>query len=181
MHGQVKSLRDNCIVSMESIFEKIFLDRRSMTAAGSAKRPSAIVDALGFDEAAERLISVMQDAADKMYQVAWVPGQRMGMQYDTIVEAHFRDIASERGIAFMQIEDLAMPSLLQPAGRDMATRQRLLRFAHRSFQDWFLARQYAEQGRDGKGLPDTAARFLDSMRADLAAGGSLPDPCRAMR
>jgi hypothetical protein len=59
----------------------------------------------------------------------------LGVQYDTIVEAHLRDIATERGIAFMQIDDLAMHSLLQPAGRDMVTRQRLLRFAHRSFQD----------------------------------------------
>jgi hypothetical protein len=45
---------------------KFLLDRRSMAASGAEKRPSAIVDALGHDEAVERLIHVMQDAADRM-------------------------------------------------------------------------------------------------------------------
>jgi hypothetical protein len=50
-----------------------------------------------------------------------------------------------------------------------------MRFAHRSFQDWFVARQCVEKNRDiYLGMPGTAVRFFSAMQADLVAGGALP-------
>jgi hypothetical protein len=153
---------------------KFSLDRQGIAALGTARRPSALIDALGLEEAAERLIAVMQDAAEKMYQVTAAADQPFGVQHDTIGEADLRAMASRHSIPFVQIEELAMHSLLQPAGRHVVSRERLARFAHRSFQDWFLARHYAAHKLDDAGLPDAAARFLAAVRADLAAGQSLP-------
>lgn len=155
--------------------KKFSFDRYSMAASGASNRPSAIVDALGAEEAAERLIHVMQDAADNMLEVTESPSGRSAEHRDTIGEGQLRKIAESNGIPFVTIEDIAMHSLLQPAGRDPVRRERLVRFAHRSFQDWFLARQYAEKNRAlYLGLPDTVVRFIRSMQADLAAGKPLP-------
>lgn len=155
--------------------KKFLLDRHSVAAGGIANRPSAIVDAFGGEEAAERLICVMQDAADDMLEITQLPSGRSAVHRDTIGEGRLRQIAEANGVPFVTIEDIAMHSLLQPAGRDPLTRERLMRFAHRSFQDWFLARQYVEKNRDLYfGLPGTVVRFIRAMQADLAAGNSLP-------
>lgn len=155
--------------------KKFSLDRYSMAASGAASRPSAIVDALGTEEAAERLIHVMQDAADDMLDITGSSSGRRAVHRDTIGESRLRHIAEANGIRFVTIEDIAMHSLLQPGGRDPATRERLVRFAHRSFQDWFLARQYVEKKREFYfGLPGTVARFIGAMQADMAAGHPLP-------
>lgn len=155
--------------------KKFHLDRHSMAASGADNRPSAIVDAFGQEEAAERLILVMQDAAGTMLQITESPDGRSAVHRDTISEKELKIIAARYDVPFLQIEDMAMHSLLQPGGRDPATRQRLMRFAHRSFQDWFLARHFAADGREiYKGLPPTVVRFLHAMRDDIAAGGTLP-------
>jgi hypothetical protein len=154
--------------------KKFALDRHSIAAGGASRRPSAIVDTLGSEETVERLIHVMQDASDAMLKVSGAPDVLITLQRDTISERELRDIANKQGLPFVQLEDVAMHSLLQPAGRDPVTRERLLRFAHRSFQDWFLARQFAEYDRKADGLPDTVKRFLKAMRVDLAAGKALP-------
>ena len=154
---------------------KFDLDRSSMAARGIQRRPSAIVDALGDMQTREILIRVMQGAADQMLEITGPPNARSATHRDTIGERKLREIAAGLGIPFAQVEDVAMHSLLQPSGRDPVTRERLLRFAHRSFQDWFVARQFAETGRDiYMGLPRSALQFLAAMRADLAAGEPLP-------
>jgi hypothetical protein len=117
----------------------------------------------------------MQDAADQMLKIAGPVGSRSAIHLDTISEKRLREIARKHDVPVVQIEDIAMHSLLQPAGRDPITHERTMRFAHRSFQDWFLARQYAENGQEVyPGMSTAAQRFLTSMRADLADGGSLP-------
>lgn len=154
---------------------KFDIDRINPAARGLQTRPSDIADRFGNDEAKEMLIRLMQEAADQMLDVSGSPGQQTAMHRDTIAEGTLRELAARFGIPFFQIEDVAMHSLLQPGGRDPRTRERLLRFAHRSFQDWFLARQYAELGRESyPGLPPLAFRFLTAMQADLAAGNVLP-------
>lgn len=155
--------------------KKLSLDRNSIAASGAANRPSAIMDALGLEEATERLISVMQDAADRMLEVTQTEGARSAIHRDSIGEALLAEIAEKNGVPFKAIEDIAMHSLLQPAGRDAVTRERLLRFAHRSFQDWFLARQYVVKKRDlYLGLPRAVIRFINAMRIDCEAGAGLP-------
>jgi hypothetical protein len=156
--------------------KKFLLDRRSIAASGASTRPSAIVEELGIDEAAERLVLVMQEAANEMFAIlGGEQGRLAGRVQDTIGERRLREIAIQHGISSLQLEDVVSHSLLQPAGKDQRTRERLLRFAHRSFQDWFLARWYAEHGGASlELLPDSVAKFLSAMREDLAAGGSLP-------
>jgi hypothetical protein len=154
---------------------KFDIDRNSPAARGTQARPSEIADRFGNDEAKEMLIRVMQEAADQMLEVSEIAGSRSAIHRDTISEGSLREFSASLGIAFMRIEDVAMHSLLQPSGRDQKSRERLLRFAHRSFQDWFVARQFAEQGREiYPGLPPLAFRFLTAMQKDLAAGDDLP-------
>jgi hypothetical protein len=154
---------------------KFDIDRTSPAARGMQTRPSEIADRFGNDEAKEMLISVMQEAADQMLEVSGSPGARSALHRDTIAEGALQEFSARLGIAFIRIEDVAMHSLLQPSGRNQRTRERLLRFAHRSFQDWFVARQFAEQGREiYPGLPPLAFRFLTAMQKDLAAGEGLP-------
>jgi hypothetical protein len=154
---------------------KFDYDRMSVAAGGVQNRPSGIVDAFGYDQARETMIRVMQEAADCMLEVTGPLDARTAVHRDTIGEVKLREIATSFDIPFVQLEDVAMHSLLQPSGREPVTRERLLRFAHRSFQDWFLARQFAEKGREPYlGLPGPTMQFLTAMRADLAAGRSLP-------
>lgn len=155
--------------------QKFHVDRAGDAASGSTGRPSAIIDAFGLEETSERLIRVMQDAADQMLKIAGSVGSRSAVHLDTISEKQLREIARKHDVPVVQIEDIALHSLLQPAGRDPITHERTMRFAHRSFQDWFLARQYAENGHETyPGMSNSAQRFLTLMKADLGSGGSLP-------
>jgi hypothetical protein len=133
------------------------------------------VDAFGSEEASDRLMRVMEDVAAKMLVVVDIGTQAMATPRDTITEGELRNLGMEHSVPSFQLEDLLMHSLLQPAGRDAVSRERLIRFAHRSFQDWFLARCFARKGGtfDFK-LPPTASRFWFAMRADLEAGEALP-------
>jgi hypothetical protein len=154
---------------------KFDYDRHSLAAGGAQNRPSAIVDAFGHDQAREAMIQVMQEAADQMLEITGPPDARSAIHSDTIGEKQLRQIARRFDIPFVQLEDVAMHSLLQPSGRDPITHERLLRFAHRSFQDWFLARQFAETDREPYlGLPRPTMQFLIAMRDDLFVGKPLP-------
>lgn len=152
---------------------KFDIDRTSPAARGVQGRPSEIADRLGNDEAKEMLIRIMQEA--DMLEVSGPQGARSAIHRDTITEAALRNLSARLGIPFIQVEDVAMHSLLQPSNPDRKTRERLLRFAHRSFQDWFLARHFAAQDREiYPGLPPLTFRFLTTMKEDLAAGHGLP-------
>lgn len=158
---------------------KLQIDRVQSSAGGVSTRPSAIVDAFGVDETAERLMTIMESVTWKMVDQD-TPTDEIEdpphlLQQDTIEEDTLRNIASGHGVDGIQLEDLLMHSLLQPAGRDPRTRQRLVRFAHRSYQDWFLARRIArEEPENSVRIPPSAARFLVPMLTDLKQGLGLP-------
>jgi hypothetical protein len=118
-------------------------------------------------------MKVMGDAAARMFEVANRSSRATQRQHDTMTESALREIGTEHGVPVFQLEDITMHSLLQPAGRDPVSRERLVRFAHRSFQEWYLARHFARKDSFDIELPRTATRFLGSMRADLEAGGAL--------
>lgn len=155
---------------------KLGYDRTSLAAAGISKRPSKIVEALGLEEATERILHTMQDAAVSMHDRAEEEFASLGSRYldDIISETNLRTIADRNRLPVAQVEDVLLHSLLQPAGRDPATRERQARFAHRSFRDWFLARAYVEGRKEGRQLPDAARRFFERMSSDVEAGGALP-------
>lgn len=159
--------------------QKFQFDRSSTSAGGASKRPSAIVDEFGHDEATERLIRVMQDASGHMTVIPnnWngKESAELFVQIDTIKEDELRAVAEKNGVKTFQLEDLVMHSLLQYGGRDRTTRERLCRFAHRSYQDWFLARFLASNGcAKIHNIPLSVARFHNPMIRDLANGDPLP-------
>jgi hypothetical protein len=158
---------------------KFSSDRFSSSALGESLRPSRIVEEFGNDEACERLILIMEDAASRMVgyenRKAIKASSNAIILHDTINEDDLKLIAANHGIAFLQFEDLTMHSLLQPSGRDSVTRARLSRFAHRSYQDWFLARHLARIDCDGAtAVSEAVARFLIPMVADREQGLGLP-------
>ena len=154
---------------------KFELDRISVGAAGAQNRPSEIVARVGRDQAVELLINLMQEAADRMLEIVVSGDTTTAVHRDTISETDLREISNELGLPYVQVEDIVMHSLLQPSGRDRQTGHRSFRFAHRSFQDWFLARQFAAKRREPYfGLPPLALAFLDAMRNDLNLGKALP-------
>jgi hypothetical protein len=94
---------------------------------------------------------------------------------DAITESALLRIAAAVGITELQLEELAMHSLLQPRGRASITRERLLGFAHKSYEEWFLARAWAYMSATPPaGIADGVRRFLIPMAADRAAGLPLP-------
>jgi hypothetical protein len=154
---------------------KFDIDRISIAARGMQNRPSEIVDRFGHDQAKEMLVRVMQDAAGEMLELSDVGGgNRQAIHHDTIGEKSLQRIAAGLNVPFAAIEDVVMHSLLQPAGRHAVSRERLFRFAHRSFQDWFLARHFADNRLEPYlALPPFAFKFLSSMLEDLSRGEGL--------
>lgn len=152
---------------------KLQLDRAGVGAGGSSGRLSDFVDQWGMSEASERLMSLMQGVASAMLRLPEDNTEHLVIE-DSIGEIALRAVATERTCEFNQIEDILMHSLLQPAGR-LAWRERSFRFAHRSFRDWFLAREFAGRGRPKeRTLPGGILKFLLPMETDLARGLELP-------
>lgn len=159
--------------------QKFLLDRSGAASGGLTKRPSSVVDAFGIDEALERLMRIMGGAAAYMIAPNKLAADRSPSEFlvqtDTIQEDDLKRIAAETGVEFLQFEELIMHSLLQPAGRDRITRARLSKFAHRSYQDWFLARHIALNGVGNLASPPEAVkRFLAPMILDLKRDRGLP-------
>ncbi len=156
--------------------KKFLLDRYSFAAGGVSTRASNIIDQLGADEACERLMLIMQMAAREMSFVDSVDNEHHWIaQRDNISERKLAEIGASQMLPVLRFEDILMHSLLQPGGRDHTTRERLLRFAHRSFQDWFLARDLTVNGlNDHAEIPDAVLRFLKPMLEDKENGVVLP-------
>lgn len=151
-------------------------DRTDVFEGGSSLRPSQLVERFGAEEACERLVQIMQRAArDMTTQISSDGETRRMVEQDVISERAVTDIATSCGIPFVQIEDVLLHSLLQPAGRNRQTRERQFRFAHRSFQDWFLARDLVTDDEfEFDSLPAAVKKFLAPMRTDWERGIGLP-------
>jgi hypothetical protein len=148
---------------------KLYLDRHSAGAA-AVVRTGELAIRLGREEEGERLILAMQDVAGE------IAAAGLRDEAAVIAEDRLRQILSLVSAEVARIEEIALNSLLLPAGRDPASRQRLFRFAHQSFQDWFVARWLAMTATPlNPNIHNDAVReFVARMSADLAAGGELP-------
>ena len=77
-----------------------------------------------------------------------------------------RQIANQVG-NIEEIEEITLNSLIMPLGRRDAAGHRLYRFAHKSYQDWLIARGLVTQdARSFENLPDSVAYFTAMMRAN---------------
>ena len=148
---------------------KLYLDRHSAGAA-AVVRAGELANRLGREEEGERLILAMQDVASE------IAAAGLRDEAAVITEDRLREILRMVSAEVARIEEIALNSLLLPAGRGPVSRQRMFRFAHQSFQDWFVARRLAMMGTpfDAEIHNDAVRGFVARMSADLATGGVLP-------
>lgn len=66
------------------------------------------------------------------------------------MEEELRVAVAETLESVERIEEILFTALIRPAGRDPETRERLYRFAHQSFFDWFLARGLIQSDRQSE-------------------------------
>lgn len=161
--------------------KKFKFDRFSQAAQGIVSRDSKIVDQHGVEEACERVILTMQNAAERLAISQDLGDHGAGDKYqvlvlnDTISEALLAEAASKAGVPDVRSEEMVLHSLLQPAGRDLVTRERLFRFSHRSYQEWFTARHFAATGYGAvAAMPPEVAKFFGPMSDDMKNGLPLP-------
>jgi len=134
---------------------------------GAQSRPvreGAIAEQFGLDEIIHRMMAAMQAVAIRM-------GRPDGAG-SLINERDLQAIVLETVGTYGQVEEVALNSLMQPAGRDLLTGARVFRFAHQSFQDWFTARWLANGG-DPAELAEVSpgvAAFAAAMALDVAEG-----------
>jgi hypothetical protein len=162
---------------------KFMRDRFSGSAEGQVLRHSVIASTLGFEEARERVVGLMQGLSATMARWDVYLSATGSLKEEAIVLDDFvtEDViercAADSGLSWSAIEDVMLHSLLFPVGRDPRTNRRRFRFAHRSYQEWFYARYLAanaDNGGESHDLPPSVVRFLKPMVADLASGKSLP-------
>lgn len=149
----------------------------SPAAMGASNRYSTILDQLGLEEAGERLILVMQNAAAHMLSVSeYRAGDNPMMDItDDIAERDLLNCAEMSNLPITLMEDLTMHSLFLPAGRNRNSLERLYRFAHRSFQEWFIARHLAAEGATlTHETTPLISKFHHEMVHDLDLGLPLP-------
>lgn len=144
--------------------QKLVRDRYS--AAGVVVRSGEAQERLGEAEYVERMVLAMQDLAGELAQRGGAVAEGSLIDEETLVSC----VAARLGHV-PALEDLLLNSLLMPAGRDLVTRRRQMRFAHHSFLDWFAARwSLAEpQLAAGVTLSEAAEDFAVKMRASSAA------------
>lgn len=136
-------------------------------------RGRVIAQRYGKEEAAEALLRLMQEIALSMHGKRRDSSAPGGLNFE---EELLRTVSAKTIGAIDRIEDVLLISLVQPSGRDPKTRNRLYRFAHKSFHDWFLARGLVCNGLSGEeeGLSPAVRQFAAQMRDALLAGGELP-------
>ena len=142
--------------------QKLAHDRYS--AAGVVVRDGQAQARLGEAEYVERMLLAMQDLAGAIV-IAGAGDADTAVADETCLMASVLNRLGEAP----RFEELLLNSLLAPAGRDPATRQRLVRFAHQSFFDWFSARWSLSQpdGSPMTALSPAAMAFAEKMAAPI--------------
>lgn len=150
---------------------KLHADRYSAGAGGRPVRDGTIAAELGFEETVERMLLAMQAVAAHM-ATAGTAGTTLISEPD--LKARIAEVMG----TFGKTEEVALNSLLEPAGRDPDTRRRLFRFAHQSFQEWFTARWLVAtatpEARNVEAHASAATiAFAIRMREDLIGAGDF--------
>lgn len=63
-------------------------------------------------------------------------------------------------------------SVIQTAGKDPATRDRLYKFANQSIFDWFIARAIVQWSLSLEAPSKVIEDFVHDMKAEIEAGGA---------
>lgn len=145
-------------------FRRKLLRDRYSSVGRRPVREGAIAEQFGLEEIIRLMMAAMQAVAVRM--------GRLDGAGSLINERVLREIVLDTVGAYGQVEEVALNSLMQPAGRDLQTGARVFRFAHQSFQDWFTARWLATGG-DAAALADVSPAtqaFAAAMAPDVAKG-----------
>jgi len=160
--------------------QKFGYDRASQAAHGVTSRRSTIVDRFGVEEAEVRLMQLMERVAHTIHlrRIA-ADNSRSVPASGAIAERELKVLARDLDIIDATLEEVVLHSLLRPGGRDGQTRDRLVLFSHRSFEEWFLARRLASLPAEDVAvmvatLSDGTVKFLQAMQRDVAMGLDLP-------
>ena len=163
--------------SLAELYERYFVrkfvrDREGATKRAVVSRPLSETFAGDRLAQAGEILRVLDRVAAQMVTTrpGWAPGveQVAGLQLTTEVSEHtVRDAVAAEGVTFGETLELLQHSVLGPSGARTLDGLRL-RFAHRSFQEFFLARSilrglspefYVAQMGSG------VRRFVDEFRA----------------
>jgi hypothetical protein len=153
----------------ENYFKRKFeRDIHSSLEKFAVRRPSTAVDQLGSEEAYNRLVSMLTSLSRELLTTKL--GKDPFIQKEFFTEDLLNRHLRKANLPEVLFEEILMHSLLLPAGRDRATRFRMARFAHKSFQDWFTARSLVNELEiDLDRLQPSIVRFLSNMRSETEA------------
>jgi len=145
--------------------QKLARDRYSI--AGVVVRSGEAQDRLGEAEYVERMVLAMQDIAGEIATRDGALAEGSLIDEQVLIQR----VGARLGYVPV-LEDLSLNSLLMPAGRDPATRQRQMRFAHHSFLDWFAACWSVAEPEVAAGvvLSQAAESFAVKLRAARVDG-----------
>lgn len=136
---------------------KLLHDRFSAAAGNRVVRAGSVFQRYGEEEATERLLRAMTNMAVELFENPASPGDVQILEFDE--EFVRRQIRLQLG-DFDEIEEITLNSLIMPLGRRDTNGNRLYRFAHKSYQDWLIARGLARRGNpDFRALPEAVAYF----------------------
>ncbi|MEL7281350.1 MAG: hypothetical protein AAGK79_13405 [Pseudomonadota bacterium] len=144
--------------------KKLIHDRFSSGARGRVVRTGTVFRRFGEEEGAERLLRAMTTMAVDLFNESNWAGDTTILEFDE--EFLRRKLTNQVG-DIDEIEEITLNSLIMPLGRRNEAGQRLYRFAHKSYQDWLIARGLATQDAlEIENLPDSVAYFAKMMRVD---------------
>ena len=122
-------------VSRSTLFQewarlKVIRDVAAPARAGGQRLP--IADESALDDTVELALEVMASAAHHMTSVA-------DGRLELLPDCDFSDVLASQRLRNAQLEGVVLNSLLVPTGPRRAPTPARLRFAHRAFQEFFLA------------------------------------------
>jgi hypothetical protein len=138
-------------------------------AEAGISRPLPALD-LDLGELRKRLFRMLVRLAGRMFTIDPDTGQ--ALLTELAPERELVEAADESGLGSTRSVYLLLHSVLSPAGTEFKTGSLMLRFAHRSYQEYFLAHHLHELGLEGSAdsLP-LVRQFLAELR-----GAERPAP-----
>jgi hypothetical protein len=130
----------------------------------SLMRSDQLLQSLGREEISSRLMSVMTEFAEShVREVSLEDGIQFEIADERTIDA-LDNILSKNRLDHVDREEILLHSLLQPAARNSKTGIAQVKFSHRSYLEWFLARSMFLKGRkEHLHLPEAVEAFLVDM------------------
>lgn len=132
------------------------------------QRPFGLLDREGMDEALRLIFLAMESAAAALNEKAigvLVGGSNDVTNVGSLTRGELNSALQKSGLGDVVTTELSAHSVIVPGGRDRSTGEPLFRFAHASFEDYFLARWL---WRNHVAPDDTANDAVRRFHAEMA-------------